>query len=163
MQKYGNLYNFLTNAVGNTSLNNVKLLQVGFLDELMDGFSVYRNINAANSARDLYLYLLENPRISVYDLFLNTATDKYNKEIYLQVQKLFSSMEDIFKKLTNKGIINNDFNQSSIVKQKYKKSIVKKTKLEPELKPKFEESIAERNILRKQRLNEIATKEKIIF
>ena len=163
MQKYGNLYNFLTNAVGNTSLNNVKLLQVGFLDDLMDGFSVYRNINAANSARDLYLYLLENPRISVYDLFLNTATDKYNKEIYLQVQKLFSSMEDIFKKLTNKGIINNDFNQSSIVKQKYKKSIVKKTKLEPELKPKFEESIAERNILRKQRLNEIATKEKIIF
>ena len=147
MQKYGNLYNFLTNAVGNTSLNNVKLLQVGFLDDLMDGFSVYRNINAANSARDLYLYLLENPRISVYDLFLNTATDKYNKEIYLQVQKLFSSMEDIFKKLTNKGIINNDFNQSSIVKQKYKKSIVKKTKLEPELKPKFEESIAERNIL----------------
>ena len=72
-------------------------------------------------------------------------------------------MEDIFKKLNNKGIINNDFNQSSIVKQKYKKSIVKKTKLEPELKPKFEESIAERNILRKQRLNEIATKEKIIF
>ena len=56
-------------------------------------------------------------------------------------------MEDIFKKLNNKGIINNDFNQSSIVKQKYKKSIVKKTKLEPELKPKFEESIAERNIL----------------
>ena len=163
MQKYGNLYNFLTNAVGNTSLNNVKLLQVGFLDDLMDGFSVYRNINAANSARDLYLYLLENPRISVYDLFLNTATDKYNKEIYLQVQKLFSSMEDIFKKLTNKGIINNDFNQSSIVKQKYKKSIVKKTKLEPELKPKFEESIAERNILRKQRFNEIATKEKILF
>ena len=153
----------MTNAVGNTSLNNVKLLQVGFLDDLMNGFSVYRNINAANSARDLYLYLLENPRISVYDLFLNTATDKYNKEIYLQVQKLFSSMEDIFKKLTNKGIINNDFNQSSIVKQKYKKSIVKKTKLEPELKPKFEESIAERNILRKQRLNEIATKEKIIF
>ena len=75
MQKYGNLYNFLTNAVGNTSLNNVKLLQVGFLDDLMDGFSVYRNINAANSARDLYLYLLENPRISVYDLFLNTSTD----------------------------------------------------------------------------------------
>ena len=39
LQKYGNLYNFLTNAVGNTSLNNVKLLQVGFLDDLMDGFS----------------------------------------------------------------------------------------------------------------------------
>ena len=35
----------------------------------------------------------------------------------------------------------------------------KKKKLEPELKPKFEESIAERTILRKQRLNEITKKE----
>ena len=67
------------------------------------------------------------------------------------MQKLFSLREDIFKKLTNKGVINNDFDQSSIVKQKYKKSIAKKEKLE--LKPKFEESIAERTMLRKQRLN----------
>ena len=57
------------------------------------------------------------------------------------MQKLFSLREDIFKKLTNKGIINNDFDQLSIVKEKYKESIAKKTKLEPELKPKFVESI----------------------
>ena len=81
------------------------------------------------------------PRRTVCDLFLNTPTDKYNKEIYLQAQKLFSLREDIFRKLTNKGIINNDFDQSSIVKQKYKKSTAKsKTKLDP----KFEESIADR-------------------
>ena len=68
------------------------------------------------------------------------------------MQKLLSLRESVFKKLTNKGIINNDIDQSSIVEQKYKKSIAKKTKLEPE----FKESIAERNMLRKQRLNEIA-------
>ena len=39
------------------------------------------------------------------------------------------------------------------------KVLQKKKKLEPELKPKFEESIADRTILRKQRLNEIAKKE----
>ena len=95
---------------------------------------------------------------TVYDLFLNTPTDKYNKEIYLQAQVLFSLRESIFKKLTNKGIKNNDFDQSSIVEQKYKRSIAKKPKWEPE----FKESIAERNMLRKQRLNEIAKKEKLI-
>ena len=72
------------------------------------------------------LILLGNPRKTVYDLFLNTPIDKYNKDIYLQLQKLFSLRDNIFKKLTNKGIINNDFDQSSIVKQKYKKSIAKK-------------------------------------
>ena len=60
----------------------------------------------------------------------------------MQVQKLFSLREDIFKILTNKGIINNDLDQSSIVKEKYKESIAKKkTKLEPALKPKFVESV----------------------
>ena len=68
-----------------------------------------------------------NPKRTVYDLFLNTPTDKYNKEIYLEVQKLLSLRESVFKKLTNKGIINNDIDQSSIVEQKYKKSIAKKT------------------------------------
>ena len=58
----------------------------------------------------------------------------------------------------------------AIVKQKYKKSIAKKPKLEPELKPKlepelkpkFEESLTERTMFREQRLNEIAKKEKTI-
>ena len=99
----------------NRSLNHVRSLQVTFLDDLMNRFNVYKKIKAENSATNLYLYLLGNPNRTVYDLFLNTHTDKYNKEIYLQVQKLFSLRESIFKKLTNKGIINNDFDQSSIV------------------------------------------------
>ena len=113
----------------NRSLNHVRSLQVTFLDDLMNRFNVYKKIKAENSATNLYLYLLGNPNRTVYDLFLNTPTDKYNKEIYLQAQKLFSLRENIFRKLTNKGIINNDFDQSSIVKQKYKKSTAKKNKI----------------------------------
>ena len=127
--KHGNFYDFLTNVLENTNLNKVRLLQVGFLDDLMNGFNVYKKVKGANSAKDICLYLLGNPKTTVYDLFLNTPTEKYNKEIYLQAQKLFSLRENIFKKLTNKGIINNDFDQSSIVKQKYKKSTAKKNKI----------------------------------
>ena len=83
----------------------------------MNGFNVYKKIKGANSATDFHLYLLGNPIRTVYHLFLNTPTDKHNKEIYLQVQKLFSLRDNIFKKLTNKGIINNDSDQSSIVDQ----------------------------------------------
>ena len=64
----------------------------------MKRFNVYKKIKGVNSATDLYLYLLGNPRRTVNSLFLNTSTDKYNKEIYSQVQKLFSLMEDILKK-----------------------------------------------------------------
>ena len=84
LQKHGNLYDFLTNVLENKSLDNVRLLQVGFLDDLMSGFNAYKKIKGENSAIDLYLYLLRNPRRTVYDLFLNIPTDKYNKEIYLQ-------------------------------------------------------------------------------
>ena len=100
MQKHGNLYDFLTNVLENKSLDNVRLLQVRLLDDLMNGFNIYKKNKEANSATDLYLYLLGNSRRTVYGLFLNTPTDKSNKEIYLQVQKLFSLREDIFKKLT---------------------------------------------------------------
>ena len=124
LQKHDNLYDFLTNVLENTSLSKVQLLQVEFLDDLMNGFNVYKKIKGVNNAADLYLYLLGNPKITVYDLFLNTPTDTYNNEIYLQAQKLFSLREGIFKKLTNKGIINNDFDQPNIVEQKYKESIV---------------------------------------
>ena len=95
-----------------------------------------KKIKEANSATDFYLYLLGNPRRTVYDLFFNTLANKYNKEVYLQVQKFFSLREDNFKKLTNKGVINNDFDQSSIVKQKYKKSIAKK-KIRTRIKTKI--------------------------
>ena len=158
MQKHSNLCDLLTNVLENTSFYNARLLQVKFLDDLMNR----KKIKGANSATDLYLYFLGNPTKTVYDLFLNTSSDKYNKEINLQVEKLFSLREDSFKELTNKAIVNNDSDQSSIVKQKYKKSIAIKLKLEPELKPKFEESIAERIILRKRKLNEIAKKEETI-
>ena len=97
LQKHGNLYDFLTNVLENKSLDNVRLLQVRFLDDLMNGFNVYKKNKEANSAADLYLYLLGNSRRTVYDLFLNTPTDKSNKEIYLQAQKLFSLRENILK------------------------------------------------------------------
>ena len=126
MQKHGNLYDFLTNVLKNKSLDNARLLQVRFLDDLINGFHVYKKIKGAKSATDLYLYLLRNPRRTVYDLFLKTPTDKYNKEIYLQAQKLFNLREDISKKLTNERILNNDSDQSSIVEQKYKESIAEK-------------------------------------
>ena len=46
--------------------------------------------------------------------------------------------EDIFKILTNKGIINNDLDQSSIVKEKYKESIAKKkNKIRTSIKTKI--------------------------
>ena len=113
----------------------------------MNGFNIYKKIKEANKAAGLYLYLLINLRRTVYDVFLNNPTDKYNKEMYLQTQKLLSLRQDIFKKLINKRILNNDSDQSSIVEQKYKESIAKiKKKLEPELKPKFEQSVAERII-----------------
>ena len=84
MQKHGSLYNFLTNELENKSLDNLKLLQVKFLNDSMNGFNVYKKIKGANNAKDLYLYLLVNSRRTVYDLFLSTLKDKYNKEIYLQ-------------------------------------------------------------------------------
>ena len=49
-----------------------------------------------------------------------------------------------------------------MAEQNYEESIAEKTKSEPELKPKFVEFIAERTKLRKQRLYEIAKKEKMI-
>ena len=81
LQKHGNLYDFLTNVLKNKSLNNVRLLQLRLLDDLMNGFNVCKKVNGANSATDLYLYLLGNPRRTVWYLLLNTPTDKNNKEI----------------------------------------------------------------------------------
>ena len=127
LQKHGNLYDFLTNVLKNKCLDNARLLQVRFLDDLMNGFHVYKKIKGAKSATD-HLYLLGNPRRTVYDLFLKTPTDKYNNEIYLQAQKLFSLRECISKKLTNKRILNNDSDHSRILEQKFRESIAKKKK-----------------------------------
>ena len=53
LQKLSNFYVFLTNVLDNKSLNKVELLQVGLLDDLMNGFNVYKKIKEANSATDL--------------------------------------------------------------------------------------------------------------
>ena len=66
LQKHGNLYDFWTNVF--KKKDNFKLLQVGFLDDLMNGFNVYKKIKEANSATDLYSYLLGNPRRTVYNI-----------------------------------------------------------------------------------------------
>ena len=115
----------------------------------MNGFKVYKTIKKPKKklnykAEDLYLLLLGNQNKNVNNLFLNTPTDKHNKEIYLQTQILFNLRETIFKKLFNKGIIRSDSDQSEIVGQEH------------------EESIAERTKLRKQESDESANKEKTI-
>ena len=133
----------------------------------MNGFKVYKKFNKLDKelnykAEDLYLFLLANSKRTVNNVFLNTPTDKHNKEIYLQVQILFNLRETFFEKLVKKGIINNDFDQSDVARQKYEERIAEKTKSQPELKPKFGELIAERTKLRKQRFHEIANKEKMV-
>ena len=80
LQKHSNMYVFLTNVLENKSLNKVRLLQVGFLDDLMNAFNVYKKFKGANSATDLYLYFLENPKRTVYDLFLNTLQINITKK-----------------------------------------------------------------------------------
>ena len=42
IQKHGNLYDFLTNVLKNTNLNHVRSLQEKFLDDLMNGFNIYK-------------------------------------------------------------------------------------------------------------------------
>ena len=157
MQKHGDLYNFWITVLENKSLDNVKLLQVRFLEDLINGFDAHKKFMKSKKkldykGKDLYLFLVANQSRTVNNLFLNTPTDKHNKEIYLQAQIMFNLREKFFKKLLNKGIIKNDFDQSDMAEQKYEESIAEKTKLEPELKPKFGEFIAERTISRKQRL-----------
>ena len=44
-------------------------------------------------AEDLYLLLLANQNRTVNNIFLNTAKDKHNKEIYLQAKILFNLRE----------------------------------------------------------------------
>ena len=74
-------------------------------------------------------------------LYLKTLTDEHSKEIYSQARILFNLREETFKKLSTKGIIKNDSDQSGI---------------------EYEENIAERTRLRKQRLREIKRKEQNI-
>ena len=61
----------------------------------MNGFEVYKKFKKSKKkldykAEDLNLFLLANQNRTVNNIFLNTSTDKYNKEIYLQAQKMFN-------------------------------------------------------------------------
>ena len=122
LQKYGDLYNFWTNALlGYTNSDDIKSQQVESLNDLMNGFAVYKKIekpkNESNyKAEDLYLILLGNLNKTVNDIFLKTLTDKYNEKIYLQAKILFNLREKIFKKLFNNTIIKNDSDESDMKK-----------------------------------------------
>ena len=82
LQKHGDLYNFWINMLNHKSLNKIKLQQVEFLKDLMNGFKVYEKFKKPKeyNAGDLYLLLLRNQKYTVYDIFLNTPTDKHNKK-----------------------------------------------------------------------------------
>ena len=67
----------------------------------MNGFKVYKKFGKSKEkldykAENLYLILLGNPNKTVNNIFLNTPTDKHNKEIYLQAQILFNLREKFF-------------------------------------------------------------------
>ena len=110
----------------------------------MNGFNVYKNIakpkkQSDYKAEDFYLKLLGKPDNNVDGILFIKSRDKHDKEIYSQSKILFDLREQILKKLVNKGIIKSDFDQSGI--------------------DDYEENIAERTKLRRQRFNEIANEE----
>ena len=101
LHKYGDLYKCWINLLDNINLGDVKLQKVEFLKDLMNGFEVYKKIKKPKQelnykAKDLYLLLLGNKNETVYNIFLNTPTDKYNKETYLQARILFNLREKNF-------------------------------------------------------------------
>ena len=93
--KYGDLYNFWINLFNNMNLDNVKLQQLEFLKDFMNGFEVYKTIKKPKKelnykAEDLYLLLLGNKSKTINNIFFDTPTDKHNKNVYLQAQILFN-------------------------------------------------------------------------
>ena len=109
----------------------------------MNGCNVYKRFRKSEeyNAGSLYLVLLGNLNETGYDILLKTPTDKYNEKVYLQVKILFDLREQIVKILVNERIIENDSDQSDI---------------------EYEESIAQRPKLRKQKLDETKEKEQNI-
>ena len=64
MHEHGDLYNFWINVLDHKSSDKVKLQQVEFLKDLMNGFEVYKKIKKPKKesdykAEDLYLYCWE--------------------------------------------------------------------------------------------------------
>ena len=104
------MYNFWTNAILEYSnINDIKSQQVNFLRDLLNGFSVYKNIskpkkNLNHEAEDLYLMSLGNPNKTVDNILISPPRDKDNKDIYLQAKTLFDLRERIFKNLSIRKI-----------------------------------------------------------
>ena len=101
LYKYDDLHKFWINLLDSINLDKVKLQQVEFLKDLMNGFEVYKIIKRPKNelnykAEDRFLLLLGNPNKNVNDIFLNTPTDKHNKEIYLQAKILLNLREKVF-------------------------------------------------------------------
>ena len=104
----------------------------------MNGFKVYKTTKKPKKelnykAEDVYLLLLGNKNKTIGGIFLNTPRDEYNKEMYSQAWILFDLREKNFKKLFNKRIIENNFDQSDIVRQEYEESIAERTKLSKQI------------------------------
>ena len=102
MQKHGDSYNFSINVLDHKSSDKVKLQQVEFLKDLMNGFEVYKKYKKSKKkldykTEDFYLLLLANQNRTVNNIFLNTPKDKH-KEIYLQAKILFNLREKKIKK-----------------------------------------------------------------
>ena len=148
MQKYGDLYNFLYNVLFNSiNLDDIKLQQISFLEDLMNGYEVYKNIEKTEKgvnykAEDLYLKLFGNPNKTVDDIPFKNSKDEHNKDVCSQARILFKLRKIIFKKLVNKGIIKSDSDQSDITE--------------------YKESIGERKKLKRQKLDETERKEQNI-
>ena len=120
LQKYGDLYNFWYSLLLNDkSLHEIKLQQINFLRYLINtgGFGVYPNISESkkkskHKAENIHLLLLGNPNKNFNDmLYLKAPTDQYNA-VYLQARLLFDLRKEIYKRLTSKGIINNNYEDS---------------------------------------------------
>ena len=121
--KYGDLYNFWTNALLEyTSLDDIKSQQINFLKDLVNGFGVYKNITklknkSDHKVEDLYLKLLGNLNKNVDEILFIKSRDKDDKEIYIEAKYLFKLREEILKKLVNKGIIKSDFDMKKVLQR----------------------------------------------
>ena len=86
--KYRDLYNFsIVALLKYSNINDIKSQRVNFLRDLMNGFSVYKNISKTKKgvnykAEDFYLKLLGAPNKTVNDMLISPPREKNNKEIY---------------------------------------------------------------------------------
>ena len=117
LKKYGDLYNFWHSLLLNhKSLNEIKLQQIDLLEDLVNsgGFEAYQNISKPKGsefkAENLYLLLLGNSNKTAGDI-LYLKTFK-NQYNDKKAKILFDLREEILKKLYHKELIRNYYEQS---------------------------------------------------